>query len=148
MIEFGRTVQLLLGQPASLPLGRSGASRVGDAVICPLRGVTDIVSPCSGPKSNCFGAGSLPPLLTHCRSADPPDDVRNMSIGSFPKPAALKLTVRLKLRVFSDSVGPLTKCGFCAAASIGVISSKADAIIAAGIATPLLISPSILSQLK
>jgi hypothetical protein len=71
-----------------------------------------------------------------------------MSIGSFPKPAALKLTVRLKSRVFPDTVGPLTKCGFCAAASIGVISSKADAIIAAGIATPLLISPSILSQLQ
>jgi hypothetical protein len=72
-----------------------------------------------------------------------------MLIGSFPKPAALKLTVRLKSRVLSDSVGPLTKCGFCAAASIGVISSKADATIAVDTATnPLLMLFGILSQLQ
>jgi hypothetical protein len=73
---------------------------LGDAVTCPLRGVTVTVSPCSGPKSTCFGGGSLPPGLTHCRSAVPPDDVRNISVTTFPSPAALKLAVRLKSAFF------------------------------------------------
>ena len=52
----------------------------------------------------------LPPGLTHCRSAVPPDDVRNAPVGKFPSPAALKLAVRLKLGFFTICGVPM-KCG-------------------------------------
>jgi hypothetical protein len=89
------TLQLGLGHISSAP-GRSDGPMLGEAVTCPLRGVTVTVSPSSGPKSTRFGGGLLPPGLTHCRSAVPPDAVRNISVATFHSPAALKLAVRLK----------------------------------------------------
>ncbi len=82
----------------------------------------------------------MPPGLTHCRSATPPDDVRNISVTTFPSPAALNEAVRLKLGFFVICGVPM-KCGDAAAASIGAISSKADdaTIAAAELAILLLL---------
>jgi hypothetical protein len=142
------TVQLGLGQSAASlnSCWLAGNGRVGLAVICPLRGVMVVVGPSVGPNSACFGGGGLPPLLTHCRSALTSLDVIKTSVAELPSPAALNLAVRVPLLLF-EIVGVPMKCGDCAAASIGAISSKADATIAVGIATPLLMLPSILSQL-
>ena len=77
----------------------------------------------------------MPPGLTHCSTAVPPDDVRNAPVTTFASPAALKVAVRLKLGFFTI-VGVPMKCGDAAAARIGAISSKAYAAIVA-LGTPI-----------
>ena len=143
------TLQLGLGQSAasSNSCSLAGNGIVEVSVICPFLGVKVLVGPVAGPNSAVFGGGGLPPLLTHCRSALTEVDVTKTSVAELPSPAALNLTVRSPL-LFTEAVGVPMKCGDCATASIGAISSKADATIAVGIAIPLLMLPSILSQLQ
>lgn len=126
--------------------GSGGGPIDGDAVTCPLRGVTNVTCPCSGPKLVCFGAGLFPPGFTHCKTAVPPDDDRNMSVEILASPAALKLVVRLKFGFFVI-VGVPIKCGLAAKAMAGANSRSVVPIAADVIAYGLtFVLPNIKSQ--
>ena len=75
--------------------------------------------------------GLLPPGLTHCKTAVPPDDVRNAPVTMLANPAALKVAVRLPLG-FLCICGVPIKCGLAANTSEGdAIMANARNVVAA-----------------
>jgi hypothetical protein len=53
--------------------------------------------------------GYGPPGFTHCKVAEPPEDVKNAPVTTLANPAALKVAVRLLLAFFTI-VGVPIKC--------------------------------------
>ena len=124
------TCQLGLGQICDAD-GSAGGPIEGLAVIWPLLGGIFTIWPCRGPKDTSLGGGLLPPGLTHCKLAVPPDDDRNACETMLANPAALKLAVRLK-SVLCVIVGVPIKCGLAANAREGAaIMANARNVVAA-----------------
>jgi hypothetical protein len=82
------------------------------------------MNPSRGPNATRLGGGLLPPGLTHCKSAVPPEDVRNAAETVLANPAALKWAVRLK-SVLCVIVGVPIKCALAANTVDGAIMVNA-----------------------
>lgn len=135
VIATSCTLQLELGHISDAD-GRGGGPIVAYPVICPLFGLMVTGRPRSSPNVTSTNFEPVPSGLVHFSVAVPPDDVRNTPVGMFASPATLKLAVRLPPG-FTVIVGVPMKCGDAAAARIGVISSKADVIIAVAEGIPI-----------
>ena len=130
MIDTNLTLQLGLGHICDAE-GSGGGPIEALAVIWPLLGGINVIWPWVGPKDTCLGGGLLPPGFTHCKTAVPPDDVRNAAETTLPNPAALNVAVRLALGFFVI-VGVPMKCGLAANAREGAaIMANASNVVAA-----------------